>query len=266
MTLRTPGRRRVAAGREEDTGATALITAILVLAIFAVAAIAVDLMNSVFRSAMVNATVQHAATAAAQQLPDRCAAFDTALAVLAQDGNEIIDDSEAVTGVLDVGNASQFDDGDLDNGEIDIIERDGDLTGSGVPRVADLRSAGTCELTPGDGTYQVRSSRHRSPSRSSSPRSLPTGPRTSRASGAPVPRRSARRCPSSRSRSSPSAPTRTRTPTRPTAAPARKRRRHREPGPRHGPRAGQLALRPRFRGDRAQHHRDTGGHLAHDQP
>jgi hypothetical protein len=89
-TGRAAYRRRVPVG--DDRGATAVITAVVAVALFAAGALAVDLGNVYTRQARVEAVADQAALAAAAALPDPCAAVRAAAELLVEDGNAVLDD------------------------------------------------------------------------------------------------------------------------------------------------------------------------------
>lgn len=88
MSRRRAGRVRLGA----DDGATSVVFAVVALLLFAVAALAVDVGNLYAQNQAVQNTADAAAFAAAQELPDSCAAGRVALESLGAADNEVQDD------------------------------------------------------------------------------------------------------------------------------------------------------------------------------
>jgi hypothetical protein len=96
--------------------------AVLALALFAVGAVVVDLGTVYVRIRVADGAAEQAAVAAAEQLPDPCAAQAQAWLSLTDPENAVVDDDP------DAGPLTQADlvDGDLLNGELDIYDLEGD--------------------------------------------------------------------------------------------------------------------------------------------
>lgn len=110
MLTRLPSRR-------EDDGVIAVIAALLVLVLFGVGALAVDIINAMARRRAVQTTADLAATAGGQDLPDGCAAFTSALDYLKRNAVG----SDGVAGDFAAVTAAEMDDGNADNGEIELL-------------------------------------------------------------------------------------------------------------------------------------------------
>jgi hypothetical protein len=115
-----------------DAGAIAVIVAILSLVLFGIGALAVELTDMYSRDRAVQTTADLAALAGSQDLPDSCAAFNTARAFLNDPGNGVRTDS----GTTDFGaSVAALRDGGLGNGEIEILN-------AGKSRVTGCSDAG----------------------------------------------------------------------------------------------------------------------------
>ena len=101
-----------------DSGATTVVFALVVLVLFAVAALGVELSNLYTRDRAVQTTADVAAFAGAQGLPDACEAFTQALRNLNADGNAVQDDDSPTAAT-----ARDMSDDVLVNGEIDVLRR-----------------------------------------------------------------------------------------------------------------------------------------------
>lgn len=141
---RTPSR--------DDRGATTVVFAVVVLLLFAFAALGVEITSMYARDRAVQTVADVTALAAAQDLPDACAAVATALRTLTAEGNAVPDDDgNAVFGVTGgvedrreptpaerSALATQLSDRDLANGEVQVLEHFGVLdpeNGQGDPPV-----------------------------------------------------------------------------------------------------------------------------------
>lgn len=113
--------RESAVGANQD-GAVAIITAIVALVLFGSAALAVELTDMFSRDRAVQTTADLAAFAGAQDLPDTCAAFDQALVTLNDPGNGVRTDNGSSPFAA---TATQMRDGDLRNGEIQVLSASG---------------------------------------------------------------------------------------------------------------------------------------------
>lgn len=121
-----------------DDGATAILAAILAVVLFGIGALAVELTDMFSRDRAVQTTADLAAFAGAQELPDACAAFDEALGTVNDPANGVRTDSGTTTfGV----SATDMKDGDLTNGEIQVLGP----TGAQIP----LSSCPTANSTAG---------------------------------------------------------------------------------------------------------------------
>ncbi len=102
--------------QSRDHGAIAVITAILVILLFAVGALAVDIGNALSRKRQVQTTADFAALAGARELPSAANAKASAYAYLLNNA----------TSGMDTGSwtPAQFDDDDFANGEIDVVGTD----------------------------------------------------------------------------------------------------------------------------------------------
>ncbi len=105
-----------------QNGAVAIITAIVALVLFGSAALAVELTDMFSRDRAVQTTADLAAFAGAQDLPDTCGAFDQALVTLNDPGNGVRTDNGASPFAA---TAAQMRDGNLSNGEIQLVSASG---------------------------------------------------------------------------------------------------------------------------------------------
>jgi Flp pilus assembly protein TadG len=100
----------------DANGAIAVITAILVILLFAVGALAVDIGNALSRKRQVQTTADFAALAGAQELPSAANAKASAYAYLLNNATSGMDTASWTP--------AQFDDNNFANGEIDVVGTD----------------------------------------------------------------------------------------------------------------------------------------------
>lgn len=103
-----------------EAGTTAVIFAVVVVLLFGLAALAVDLTNLYARDRAVQTVADRAAFAGVQALPDACEAFAEAFETLAAPGNAVQDDTAPEPPAP---TEAQLSDGDLGNGEIQVLRR-----------------------------------------------------------------------------------------------------------------------------------------------
>lgn len=114
MRRRSPGRQ----AHRADRGATAVIVSIVAVLLFGMAALAAELTDMYSRDRAVQTTADLSALAGAQDLPDSCAAFASALTYLNDPDNGVADDTAPSTfGVT----AARMRDGSRSNGEIEVL-------------------------------------------------------------------------------------------------------------------------------------------------
>lgn len=101
-----------------DRGATAIIVAIVAVVIFGFSALAVELTDMFSRDRAVQTTADLAAFAGAQDLPNPCQAFDSALSNMNDPANGVQDD---VGPSPFAASAAAMRDGNLQNGEIEVL-------------------------------------------------------------------------------------------------------------------------------------------------
>ncbi len=121
-----------------DEGAVAIITAVMAVLLFVVAALAVELTNAFSRQVAVQSVTDQAARDGAALLPDACAAVLSAAQALAAPANEVPDDrgplpAVTITSLADI--PALLDD-DETNGEIRAFGADLDLDGTTSGEVA----------------------------------------------------------------------------------------------------------------------------------
>lgn len=101
-----------------DSGAVAIVVAIVAVVLFGAAALAVELTDMFSRDRAVQTTADLAALAGAQELPDACAAFSAALANLNDAKNGVRTDSGTSAFAA---TAVQMSDRKVENGEIQVL-------------------------------------------------------------------------------------------------------------------------------------------------
>jgi uncharacterized membrane protein len=121
------GRTGRSAGGPKDDGAVAVMSAILVIVLFLVAALAVELTDLYSRDRAVQARADIAAFAAAQDLPDACFAVGTAVSSLNDTGNAVASVAGYTTTV------AAMTDGSVGNGEIQVLTQLVPLPAAGGP-------------------------------------------------------------------------------------------------------------------------------------
>ena len=124
-----------------DAGATTVVFAVVVLLLFAFAALGVELTSMYARDRAVQTVADVTALSAAQQLPDACAAVATAVRTLSAEGNAVQDDDgnaqfglpgdDGSRRMLTEGElaalAAQLSDRELVNGEVQVLAHFGVL-------------------------------------------------------------------------------------------------------------------------------------------
>ena len=141
---------------QRDDGATAIVTALVAVILFGMAALAVEITDMYSRDRASQTTADLAALSGAQGLPGVCEAFDRTLETLNRPENAVADDT-SVGGYA--ATQQQMRDGDATNGEIWVL-RDHDDTATPAFGAADVLATTACdgsladtEAAGGEGRY-----------------------------------------------------------------------------------------------------------------
>lgn len=126
--------------RSEDSGAVAIIVAILALVLFGFGALAVDISNMLSRKRMAQSSADFAALAGAQDLPAASAAIDTAYTYLAT--HDFVPEGTFTK--------QQLTDTNLANGEIRVISGNRKIVVDLPPRKVSFGLAGALGFSSGD--------------------------------------------------------------------------------------------------------------------